>query len=402
MEEVDRAEASGAGQALGMTRLHQEPIDVAIPDALEMFSTPQQVSDESLVMPSGSFSQSGPQTRSRTNRSATISDPRNSKALHKLQAATKRPSKAGSSRPRAARSTPIRILKPKVAKVSRPPIEVAQTTPPLRFRRSQSRIQIPTNPITNNDRILKKTGVTSTRHLRRSARLAKPLKEFQLYPELPAELRIIIWEQAACPRLIYLRNKNVLSFNDKVQNAQPTWFKTDQISEEVSSKKYKMMFGPHTGQYVNLDMDIIILEPCCNGCRGYWCTKNMFSDADRSAVRFLAIQTDSPYLAPIARPCWETITASFPNVRELFLLKMGLKGDLAKEQALIEVADGTRESDLRKRFNEWKKGEGRSRPVTVLKFAVVVDKEPESISIEKRYRNVEDRKTGTPQDIILG
>lgn len=53
--------------------------------------------------------------------------------------------------------------------------------------------------------------------LRRSARLSKPLTEFQKYSELPNELKFAIWEAAACePRLVYIRNRQRPGFSNDV------------------------------------------------------------------------------------------------------------------------------------------------------------------------------------------
>jgi hypothetical protein len=119
-------------------------------------------------------------------------------------------------------------------------------------------------------------------------------------------------------------------------------------------------------------------------------------------VRLLAIQTDSPHLAAYARPCWETISTSFPNVETLYLMKAAIKGELVREKALVRTEESDRQKELRDKFDEWKKGAGKGKPMDKLEFVVVVDKEPDSVKLRDRYKFVKERRTGLPEDIVLG
>lgn len=139
-----------------------------------------------------------------------------------------------------------------------------------------------------------------TRFPRRSPRLAKPLTEFTRYPDLPAEIKFMIWNSAQVPRLVYIRNRAVPEFLAKVQTPQPKWFKSDMYSHDVAVKNYVNMFSLHgypTGfvdcrslQFVNPDIDVIALEPCCSGCRGVYCVRSQFSAHDKSLIKILAVQ----------------------------------------------------------------------------------------------------------------
>ncbi|KAK6858073.1 hypothetical protein PG995_005772 [Apiospora arundinis] len=242
--------------------------------------------------------------------------------------------------------------------------------------------------------------------LRRSKRLSKPLTEFQKYAELPNELKLAIWEAASAPRLVYIRNRTAPNFGFDVQNAAPTWFETDVSSAEVSSKRYRKMFGHRnpvdnrTVQYVNPNADIVLLEPCCSGCRGYHCVRNQFTETDREAIRHLAVQTESIWLTPATMACWETISLAWPNVETLYLVQMAttvITGDNKVEKALVRLKEEAREQDLRKRFDVWKKTEhGKDRALFDLEFVAVVPKS------NNGYKDVAKRRTGGSDDIIIG
>ncbi|KAI5924097.1 hypothetical protein F4810DRAFT_144825 [Camillea tinctor] len=254
-----------------------------------------------------------------------------------------------------------------------------------------------------------------TAPVRRSPRLAKPLAEFQKYPQLPDEIKIMIWEAAINPRLIYICNRSSLlhaSTQFGVQNKRPTWFMTCRLSAWIARRHYRKMFALHNPllpqldftllQDVNPSVDIVIFEPCHGGCRGYYCASHQYHEADRSAVRSLAVQVDSPNLDPSADPGWITISKSWPNVETLYFMKPALKGPDMREKALIRLKEGEHEASLRKRFEEWKKGVGKEKMVRAIEFVKVVEREADTKDVQVRYKNVEDRKSGLPEDIILG
>ncbi|KAI1505615.1 hypothetical protein F5X99DRAFT_214232 [Biscogniauxia marginata] len=251
--------------------------------------------------------------------------------------------------------------------------------------------------------------------VRRSPRLAKPLAEFHKYPELPDEIKIMIWEAAINPRLTYICNRS--SFLHalapiRVQNKRPTWFMTCRLSAWIAKRHYRKMFAllslrpPYFDftlvQDINPSVDIVIFEPCHGGCRGYYCASHQYCEADRSAVRYLAVQMDSPNLDPSADAGWVTISKSWPNVETLFFMLPAIKGPDMREKALIRLKEGEHEVGLRKRFDEWKKDAGKEKKVTTLEFVRVVEREADTKDVRLRYKHVEDRKTGLPEDIILG
>ncbi|OTB11404.1 hypothetical protein K445DRAFT_214150 [Daldinia sp. EC12] len=253
-----------------------------------------------------------------------------------------------------------------------------------------------------------------SRHVRRSPRFMKPLTEFSKYRDLPNELKIMIWEAAIEPRLVYIVNRYSLSHTEpqfEVQNEQPTWFNACRLSRWVARLHYINLFAmyipatssfnPRTIQAVTGN-DIIIFEPCHGGCRGCYCARNQYDLPDRSMVRSLAIQADSPNLPLTTEPCWQTITRSWHNVETLYLMRTAVKGVDKRNKAMVRVKKNDHETALSKRFDEWKKGPGVNAKVERLEFVVVVEKEVTISNPRDRYKSVEDRLTGQLEDIILG
>ncbi|KAI2602060.1 hypothetical protein GGR54DRAFT_634291 [Hypoxylon sp. NC1633] len=251
--------------------------------------------------------------------------------------------------------------------------------------------------------------------IRRSPRFLKPLTEFHKYPDLPKELQIMIWEAAIEPRSVYIRNRSSNSYAgvaNSVHNKFPTWFMTCNVSVYVARLHYKKLFGLHwtgnrdgdlrTIQDVSPNNDIVIFEPCHSGCRGYHCARHQYSDEDRSAIRFLAVQTESRTLISGSEPCWQTVTRSWPNVEILYLMRQAVTGINTSNKALIRVKSNDQETDLLKRFEEWKKGAGIESKMVKLEFVVVTEKETVGATPNDRYQAIEDRMTGLPEDIILG
>ncbi|KAI1199880.1 hypothetical protein F5X97DRAFT_321894 [Nemania serpens] len=251
---------------------------------------------------------------------------------------------------------------------------------------------------------------------RRSPRLAKPLDVFHKYPELPPELRLLIWEAAIQPRLAYICNRSSImghAHDFGIQNKLPSWFMTCQLSVYIAKHRYPTLFGqigmsiyPEIGiplqpQAINPFVDIVIFEPCHNGCRGFYCAQQ-YRREDRAAVQRLVVQIDSPHLPTMADPGWVTISRSWPNVETLFMMKPAVKGLDKSDKAMIRIKEGDHELALRKRFESWKKGDGQDNMLTTLEFVRVVEQEPEAKNIQERYQSVEDRRTGLVEDIILG
>ncbi|CAJ2507613.1 Uu.00g087990.m01.CDS01 [Anthostomella pinea] len=263
--------------------------------------------------------------------------------------------------------------------------------------------------------------------VRRSARLAKPLSVFHKYPDLPEEMKIMIWEAAISPRLVYLCNRLNISLPTAVhipttpgiQNSLPTWFAACGLSTWVAEKNYTKLFSLHhfqppsidltTCQDVNINADIVVFEPCHSGCRAMYCARAQYSEQDRSQVRFLAVQIDSPNLVAAAEPGWVSVGRSWPNVETLYFIKGGVKRPEKQEKAMIRVKEDNHDSNLRKAFDEWKKNAGKYEKVASLQFVKVVDQEPQMKNekdgdkkAKDRYKSVDDRKTGLPKDIIIG
>ena len=79
------------------------------------------------------------------------------------------------------------------------------------------------------------------------------------------------------------------------------------------------------------------------------------------------------------------------------------KGHDRREKAMIRIDETPYEKGLRKRFAEWKKGEGNARTVQALEFVTVVEKESHIPLLKDRYKSIEYyRKTDLSEDIIIG
>ncbi|RYP68092.1 hypothetical protein DL771_006834 [Monosporascus sp. 5C6A] len=245
---------------------------------------------------------------------------------------------------------------------------------------------------------------------RRSARLSKPLTAFHKYPELPPEIKMMIWEAAIEPRVVYFRNMFTQPPTPypAVQNKAPLWFMACKMSLKIALLNYKNLFplrdptGKIARQPINVAVDIVLFEPCCIGCRAKNCANRNFDANDRASVRSLAVQTDSPYLMPTVQPCWSSIMDSWPNVETLYLLQHALKGENPRARAMIRMHEGLHEQRLRKRFDDWKKDAGKDKAVKRLEFVTMAEVESNVQHLKDRYRNAYSRKTGFPEDIIIG
>ncbi|KAI0377909.1 hypothetical protein F5Y04DRAFT_167713 [Hypomontagnella monticulosa] len=258
--------------------------------------------------------------------------------------------------------------------------------------------------------------------LRRSSRLSKPLTEFHKFSDLPVELQMLVWEAAIEPRLVYICNRSSATHAGApfgIQSKPFTWFAACKVSLWIAKLHYSRMFAlnspyipvdltispvisPTTIQHVKPSIDIVVFEPCHSACRGCHCARHQYCDADRSAVRFLAIQTDSPNLPAASEPCWETVPRSWPNVETLYLMREAVKGVDRREKAMIRVQNNEHEIELQKQFEEWKKGLGMYTKVNKIEFVVVVEKEGTATLPKDRYKTIDGRLTGLPEDIIIG
>ncbi|RWA13021.1 hypothetical protein EKO27_g2089 [Xylaria grammica] len=274
----------------------------------------------------------------------------------------------------------------------------------------------------SNNRIQKRRNKNATQKVlrtgprRRSARLAKPLDAFHKYSELPPELKLMIWEAVIQPRLAYICNR-VSTLGHAhffgIQNKIPPWFMACRMSAYIAKRNYQKLFAqvsfsqrpapsqPLRHQDINPSVDIVIFEPCHNGCRGYYCAQQYRGD-DRAAIQRLAVQIDSPHLPTMSEPGWATISRSWPNVETLFMMKPAIRGVDASDKAMIRIKEGDHELALRKLFETWKKGEGQGLKLTTLEFVRVVEQEAETKNPKDRYQSVVDRKTGLVEDIVLG
>ncbi|ETS77244.1 hypothetical protein PFICI_11118 [Pestalotiopsis fici W106-1] len=371
----------------------EDGLDVTTLGGKNIVSTPQQRS-QVLDVPSGSFTPSYPDPRSGTRgrlASELDFDPR-SPSLKRLKTATSSGSVSPLENSRDIH-TQAHELSTTMSGMENHDDEIPDSpasddnSKKRQSRRRAGQI-IPRNQghavakVAQNTSRRKRASANaaSTRFPRRSPRLAKPLTEFPKYSHLPAEIKLMIWKSAQVPRLVYIRNRAALGFVPKVQTKPPKWLMTDRCSLDVAVKNYVNMFSLHGG---------------------FHCVRHQFSSEDKRLVRFLAVQNESPHLPPSTRPCWETLSDTFPNVETLYLLKSPLTGDITEGQALIRAGADDREVALQKRFAEWKKGAGKNKALTTLDFAIATNKEPDTIKAGERYRYVEGRETGLAKDIIV-
>ncbi|KAI0119567.1 hypothetical protein F4814DRAFT_247147 [Daldinia grandis] len=301
----------------------------------------------------------------------------------------------------------LRILTRRSARLNNGSIMMPEATNSIVEPQSKERTRKPAKR-------LKTTHTGVGRHVRRSPRFLKPLTNFPKYSDLPDELKMMIWEAAIEPRLVYIMNRYSLSHTGAqfgVQNEQPTWFNVCRLSRWVARLHYLKLFAMYiptagsfdtrTIQAISAD-DILIFEPCHGGCRGCYCARHQYDLRDRSMVRCLAIQAESPNLPPATEPCWQTITRSWHNVETLYLMRIAVKGVDKRSKAMIRVKKNDHEAALLKLFDEWKKGPGIDTRLKRLEFVVITEKEIATPNLQDRYKSIEDRLTGQPEDIILG
>ncbi|KAI1814543.1 hypothetical protein GGS20DRAFT_408235 [Poronia punctata] len=252
---------------------------------------------------------------------------------------------------------------------------------------------------------------------RRSARLVvKPLAIFHKYVELPRELQMMVWEAAIQPRLTYICNRwstlpHASFFG--VQNALPSWFMTCKLSAYIAKRNYVKSFDQpyittprHSAvrslaQHISPAVDIVIYEPCHGGCRGHFCAQQ-YSAQDRALVRRLVVQLDSPNLIGRCEPGWATVSRSWPNIETLFMMRNAIRGLNCEEKAMIRIKENDHMLFLRKEFDKWKLSGGKESTLTKLEFVQVVKREEELGTVGGRYLSVMARKTGLPEDIIIG
>lgn len=371
--------------------------------------TPPQRLTRSVTKNNPVFLLTGEETPIKTKLRASAKHKRPGSVLHSLESS--RSIIFGDDGEEVIKPTPnrkVRIRKPSRARRSRVPRQLCA---------AGSDISPANNATTTSSRSHARKrsppkAITVSRPRRRSPRLAKPLTEFHLFGQLPRELQIMVWEAAIEPRVVYLRNRSVFQapYTREIQNEQPTWSLTCQMSWYVTQMRYRIAFGLVAGIHHPADpahrqafvgqTDIALLEPCCAGCRAYGCTRSQFSASDRELVRNVAVQVESPLLMPTASPCWHTISLSWPNVEVIYMTRESFIGDDRKPKALIRIAENDHEKRVQQRFLYWKKTEGRNHKIRKIEFVTVAHREEGKL--EDRYQNVIIRKTGGPSDILLG
>lgn len=163
-------------------------------------------------------------------------------------------------------------------------------------------------------------------------------------------------------------------------------------------------------QLVNPDFDVVILEPCCNGCRAYHCVRRQFCLTDRTNVKFLAVQSDPINLPATTRHCWVSISTSFIFVEKLYLIANfdSMPRNSKKRRALIRVKEGLHEQYLRQAFELWKTipfmdGGGQTSHIEDIVFVAMVElKRPGPEQKHGEQYDFVKNRMGGPHDIVVG
>ncbi|TLS27080.1 hypothetical protein PpBr36_04578 [Pyricularia pennisetigena] len=140
-------------------------------------------------------------------------------------------------------------------------------------------------------------------------------------------------------------------------------------------------------QAVNPEIDIIYIEPCCDGCRGQHCISRQFLSVDRNAVRFLIVK-DEPLWPPTRGgipPCWQTLTSVFPNVEIMYIdinnqgPPKSTIGKTKQRRVMVRVKETALPRIMihLSRFAAWKKDAGQNIKLAKVEFVAVYEhKEP--------------------------
>lgn len=157
---------------------------------------------------------------------------------------------------------------------------------------------------------------------------------------------------------------------------------TIQTMMEAGKKQVAHWLEKEEEQWVNVDKDVIQIEPCCDGCRACYCIKRQFTQQDREAIRFLCLKGE-PWWAITYNitPCWTIVTEVFPNVEILYLdLEKTGPTALPKAKRVMVRADltGVVHSHMNclSRFDSWKANEGKDKKLSKVELVGVYEERP--------------------------
>src|ERR1700753_4110696 len=102
--------------------------------------------------------------------------------------------------------------------------------------------------------------------------------DFHLFPELPAELRLMVWEHTRIPRLLhlkYMQTRAVLTLHPKLNIPFiPVAFHVCRESRDVAQRRYKLLVLSTSSKfqsrvYVDFGLDLIYFNNRFNRFGGY-------------------------------------------------------------------------------------------------------------------------------------
>ncbi|KAL8371598.1 hypothetical protein RB595_001413 [Gaeumannomyces hyphopodioides] len=151
---------------------------------------------------------------------------------------------------------------------------------------------------------------------------------------------------------------------------------------ELGRKQVENWLDKGEEQWVNVDKDIIQIEPCCDGCRACHCVKRQFTDPDREAVRFLCVKGE-PWWAVSAhvRPCWISLCDVFPNAETLYLdiEKTGPTALIRAKRVMVRVRpEGVMAHHIAclAAFELWKRADGKGKKLSRIELVSVYEERP--------------------------
>jgi hypothetical protein len=184
-----------------------------------------------------------------------------------------------------------------------------------------------------------------------------PLQEFHLFPQLPIELRLQIWEKTIQPRMICI--------DDLSGNRGPSILRTCRDSRAVSLPKYqdfratRIRDNVRVGFFVNTSIDI--LEVCQFGDedRNRWqivpllhivaCRYPKWLNGAKQLAIYLSSETHAGYPIRFLEQSWRLLDRQFPNLRELVVI-LDSKRDVQLDE-LVDVKVGKdKQGRVRERF----------------------------------------------------
>lgn len=182
-------------------------------------------------------------------------------------------------------------------------------------------------------------------HSCESCNISVQLKQFHLFPELPTELRLQIWEKALQPRLV--------NIDDLSGDRGPSILRVNHESRRVSRPKYenfratRVRDDENVGFFINPAMDVFSV--CQFGEEhNRWqivallniisCRYPPWLNQARRLAISLSSETHSGYPNAFLEQSWRALNKQFPELKELAIL-MDSEMDVELDE-LLEIREG--------------------------------------------------------------